>query len=88
MPHQLATLPVSACGAVVHAAAPLGAATADERADYLAVRLGADHIRLAGQPHLAPWDPEADAVMATTGRALCEESVARPADRRSRISMV
>ena len=46
-------------------------------ADYVAgVRDGADHVPLAGPPQLAPWDPELAQVMAGTGRALFEETVA------------
>jgi uncharacterized protein (TIGR02679 family) len=46
-------------------------------ADYLAgVRADDEHVRLTGTPQPTPWDPELGQVMATTGRALYEESVA------------
>jgi uncharacterized protein (TIGR02679 family) len=46
-------------------------------ADYSAgIRADADHVRLAGMPQPTPWDPELGKVMAATGRALYEESVA------------
>jgi uncharacterized protein (TIGR02679 family) len=46
-------------------------------ADYAAgVRAGADHVRLTGTPQRPPWDPELGEVMAATGRAVYEESVA------------
>ena len=46
-------------------------------ADYIAgVRADAEHVRLTGTPQPAPWDPELAEVMAVTGRAVYEESVA------------
>jgi uncharacterized protein (TIGR02679 family) len=45
--------------------------------DYLAgVRDDTEHVALAGPPQPAPWDPELAQVMAATGRALFEETVA------------
>jgi uncharacterized protein (TIGR02679 family) len=46
-------------------------------ADYLTgVRADAEHVRLTGTPQPTPWDPELAQVMAATGRAVYEESVA------------
>ncbi len=46
-------------------------------ADYSAgLRADTEHIRLAGTQQPTPWDPELGQVMAATGRALYEESVA------------
>ena len=48
-------------------------------ADYLAgVRADDEHVALTGPPQPTPWDPELAQVMAATGRALYEESVADP----------
>jgi uncharacterized protein (TIGR02679 family) len=46
-------------------------------ADYIAgVRAEAEYVRLTGTPQPTPWDPELGRVMAATGRAVYEESVA------------
>ena len=46
-------------------------------ADYLAgMRGDTERVPLAGPPQPAPWDPELAQVMAATGRALFEETVA------------
>ncbi|MBV9857302.1 MAG: TIGR02679 family protein [Streptosporangiaceae bacterium] len=46
-------------------------------ADYLSgVPEDAAHVRLAGPPQPTPWDPELAEVMAATGRAVYEETVA------------
>jgi hypothetical protein len=46
-------------------------------ADYLAgVKADAEHVRLTGTPQSTPWDPDLGRVMAGTGRAVYEESVA------------
>jgi len=46
-------------------------------ADYVAgVRADDEHVRLTGAPQPAPWDPRLAEVMAETGRAVYEESVA------------
>jgi uncharacterized protein (TIGR02679 family) len=48
-------------------------------ADYAAgARADAERVRLAGPPRPTPWDPELGRVMAATGRAVYEESVADP----------
>jgi Protein of unknown function C-terminus (DUF2399) len=46
-------------------------------ADYIAgVRAEAEYVRLTGAPQPTPWDPGLGRVMAATGRAVYEESVA------------
>jgi uncharacterized protein (TIGR02679 family) len=46
-------------------------------ADYIAgVRADAEHVRLAGTPQPAAWDPGLAEVMAATGRVVYEETVA------------
>jgi uncharacterized protein (TIGR02679 family) len=48
-------------------------------ADYReAVREDADHVKLSGLPQPTPWDPALADVMAASGRAVYEESVADP----------
>lgn len=48
-------------------------------ADYCAgIRADVEHVRLAGPLQPTPWDPQLGQVMAATGRAVYEETVADP----------
>ena len=48
-------------------------------ADYTAgVRADVEHVPLGSTPQPTPWDPELGQVMAATGRAVYEETVADP----------
>jgi uncharacterized protein (TIGR02679 family) len=58
-----------------HGARPWRMATADYSAG---IRADVEHVRLAGPPQPTPWDSELGRVMAATGRAVYEETVADP----------
>jgi uncharacterized protein (TIGR02679 family) len=56
-----------------HGARPWRMTTADYSAG---IRAGVEHVRLSGTPQPTPWDPDLGRVMAATGRAVYEETVA------------
>ena len=58
-----------------HGACPWRMTTADYSAG---IRADVEHVRLAGPRQPTPWDPELGRVMAATGRAVYEETVADP----------
>jgi len=45
---------------------------------HAGIRAGIEYVALAGTAQPTPWDPELSRVMATTGRAVYEETVADP----------